>query len=230
MALDVRGTVVAAPRERNLERALRHVGIESELAAEIDQSVPEEVLRRFRSETRILNWTLVTVLEAASLIRQTGRDFSSAAIDRTVAYIESEYLDASTSLVDDSVLFTFVDALNTLHIGTLFAPDGPSWREHALIRRLFPLSLKASRGMYAGDQAGCNKLSPDFYRHLAGSVGTTTSRTLVVGDRLDKDISVGVEAGCKCVYIGPPPDEIPVANYHSFEKFAEAIVSEIERQ
>jgi FMN phosphatase YigB (HAD superfamily) len=201
MAFDVRGTLIDPPRSKNIERSLTNRGFTAALAAEIDRIAPDFVKSKYSDNTTVTNWTLVTVLEVVQLLRERGVHLSCLDIDAIVTEIEREYIDFSVALVGDIELHRFVEFAEKLAITVLFIPDGPSWREEAVLRRLFPRTLGAGVQIFASDTAGCNKLGLRFYSNLASSLGIDPSSILVIGDRYDKDVSKAVEAGAQSVLI-----------------------------
>ena len=232
MALDLRGTVVETPRSGNLERSLLSLGVERVLAAEVETVLPELVRTRYVAEEQVLNWTLVTVLAAREHLFAAGVELTPVDCDAIMGQIEVEYLADSKPLVSDHDLHAFVQRAKAAGVETVFIPDGPSWRERELLRRLFPQTMASGCGVFGADTAGSNKLGARFYLALARHFDLSPSSVLVVGDRLDKDVKFGLEAGCQCTYIGPTLEAVPkgVAQFLTFNDFVNSEPNTEERQ
>jgi hypothetical protein len=67
VALDVRGTLLQAPRGGRLTRAFAPEGVATATLEAMDEQVPGRVLRLYPATTSVVDWTLVTVLEAQDL-------------------------------------------------------------------------------------------------------------------------------------------------------------------
>jgi len=205
IALDVRGTLIRPPRAGNLQRALSATGVDEPWLADLDAVVPSRVLSRFRDDTRVIDWTLVTVCEAARFATENGYSLTSSQVEAAYQYVRQEYETRSVPLLTDAQLESFAKGCQRLGVRVVAAADGAKGREERVLRSLFPSAASAFAGYFCSEDFSVNKLDASYYRKLAEACRVPPARLLVIGDRLDKDIQGALKAGCRAVLIGADP-------------------------
>lgn len=207
IALDVRGTLLSVPRDRNLVRCFQGA-VPVGLAEYIDSTVPELVLELYPNEEGVRDWTLVTLLESVKLLRLNGLELSAIEIERAAQYLADEYHRASTPLVSDDRLAFAIRSLGLQGVRTILCADGPQAREEVTLRTHLPQTLAASDFVYTSEAAGVNKLAPTYFEELLSQIGAAAEEMLVIGDRLDKDIAAAKQIGAHGLLVNrPAPDE-----------------------
>lgn len=205
IALDVRGTLIRPPRAENLRRAFTAAGVDAVWIADLDAVVPGRVLALFRDDARVIDWTLVTVCEAARFATENGHPLTSSQIEAAYQHVRYEYETCSVPLLTDALLESFAKGCQRLGVRVAVAADGPRGREERLLRSLFPAATSVFAGYFCSEDFSVNKLDASYYRKLAEACRLPPARMLVIGDRLDKDIQGALKAGCRAVLIGTDP-------------------------
>lgn len=202
VALDVRGTLLRAPRDGHLTRAFTDSGVTAATLEAMDAQVPDMVLQRYPRSTSVVDWTLVTVLEAGCLAAERGEMLDSTALELAFQRLNVEYRTRSQPLVDDVALLETVRTLNRGGIDVILSADGPAQRERDVLGAVFPRTSAHGVDVFSSEGAGTNKLGDEFFSRLAAHRQLPPSRIMVVGDRLEKDVLPALSAGCEAVLIG----------------------------
>jgi FMN phosphatase YigB (HAD superfamily)/nicotinamide mononucleotide adenylyltransferase len=211
VALDVRGTLLRAPRGGHLTRAFTGSGLGAATLAAMDAEVPASVLERYPRSTSVVDWTLVTILEAGRFAAERGEPLDSVVLERAFQRLNAEYRTRSVPLVEDAALLETVRALNRSGVEVILSADGPAQRERDVLRAVFPRTAAYGLEVFSSEEAGTNKLGDAFFARLAEHRRLPPARIVVVGDRLDKDVFPALAAGCAAVLIGETDRPVPQA-------------------
>jgi FMN phosphatase YigB (HAD superfamily)/nicotinamide mononucleotide adenylyltransferase len=203
VALDIRGTLLRAPRGGHLTRAFRGAQLSDDLLKAVDAEVPRLVLERYPHTTSVMDWTLVTVLEAGRYAAEHGEQLDSTDLEQAFQRLNVEYRTRSQPLVTDEALLETASALTRMGIRVVFAADGPSQRERDALRAVFPRTAQAYLDLFSSEAAGTNKLGSAYFVRLVEYCAVPASRVLVIGDRMDKDVRPALDVGCEAILIGP---------------------------
>jgi FMN phosphatase YigB (HAD superfamily)/nicotinamide mononucleotide adenylyltransferase len=206
IALDVRGTLLTVPREGNLTRSLAGL-VPPALLEDADRLVPPIVLARYGQEFSVRDWTLVTLLECCDMLRSHGVELNAVDTELAVQRLADEYRLHSVPLVDDERLAFALAELRLGGVRTVAAADGPQAREQATLKTQLPHTYSALHDVFSSETAGVNKLSSDYFERLLKREGLCPSQLLVIGDRIDKDITPAKTIGAHCLLVKEPSQE-----------------------
>ncbi|WP_156371456.1 HAD hydrolase-like protein [Nocardia arizonensis] len=225
VAIDIRGTLLKAPRGGHLSRALQNKGIPPDVMAHLDSVVPALVLERYKEATSVVDWTMMTLLEAANLASTLEYPIGPLDIESAFQALNSEYRTKSVALVDDNELRETIVSMRRLGVDVIFAADGPSQRERDVLRSCLPNTAALNLDVFSSELAGINKLSDTYFVRLVELYDRRPSDVLIVGDRIDKDVMPALRAGCHAIHIGSTVD----TNFPTAESMGAILASKPER-
>lgn len=202
VAFDIRGTLLRAPRNGHLTRALRHTTISGETLARLDADVPGRVLDQYRASVSVTDWTLVTLLEAVRLAGELGEPVDSVDVENAFQHLNREYREQSIPLVDDEMLYETVLAMQRGGLRVVFAADGPTQREREVLNSCLPKTASLGLDIYSSELAGVNKLSNDYFARIVAYYDERAADVLIIGDRLEKDVRPAQQVGCHAILVG----------------------------
>lgn len=206
VAFDLRDTLVRSPRQGKVGRALRQVGVPEFLAEHADSVATLALQTKFVGLPRVVDWKLVEFYEAVLALAQEGLVLSPLDFERAFTFICDEYREKTVALVPEDVLIATCSLLATEGCGTAIVTDGPSAREAEVLGIVFP-AFASHLSLFTSGLAGANKFQPEYYEGLAAKFGIPPCRILVVGNRIDKDVSPARIAGCETCLIKCVPPE-----------------------
>jgi FMN phosphatase YigB (HAD superfamily) len=206
VAFDLRDTLVRSPRQGKVARALRQVGVPEFLATHADSAASLALQNKFAGLPGVVDWKLVEFYEAVLALAQQGLVLAPLDFERAFTFICDEYREKTVALVPETVLVTICSLLATEGCGTAVVTDGPSAREAEVLGTIFP-AFAARLSLFTSGLAGVNKFQPEYYERLAANFGIPPSRILVVGNRIDKDVTPARIAGCETCLIKCVPPE-----------------------
>lgn len=225
VAIDIRGTLLKAPRGGHLSRALQNKGIPTEVMAHLDSVVPALVLERHREATSVVDWTMVTLLEAVNLASTLGYPIGPLDIESAFQTLNSEYRTKSIALVDDNELRETIISMRQQGVNVIFAADGASQRERDVLRSCLPNTAALDLDVFSSELAGINKLSDAYFTRLVEFYDRRPSDVLIIGDRIDKDVMPALRAGCYAIHVGSTVD----ANFPTAESMGAILASKRKR-
>jgi hypothetical protein len=216
VGFDLRGTLIAPPRQGNLSRALVKLNVGYPIA-------PENVLAEAERDSQIIagremaegaigavDGALATVLTFGTLLQAAGWPVRGSDLARVMFLVEEEYCSKSVSLVDDLCLEGEVRRLQAGGVRCGVLADGPVYREQRVLSETLPRASSSFDFLYSSSQFGVNKHSREYYVQALNSLTLDIpSGLLVVADRVDKDLTSANGCGCQTILVGESGDSWP---------------------
>jgi HAD superfamily hydrolase (TIGR01549 family) len=196
VAFDLRGTLLDAARMGNLELVALNWGMPPAIAQDMNQQIPESVRLKYAAESKVLDWTLVTLAELWWHCHDLGYEIDSCAFEAAVHDVRNSYVQDAIPLVQDSQLVLLFEALRALRFSVVIVTDGDHSLQSRVIRQKFPRSSSFINRVFSSSQLGVNKYGSLYYQKVCEILGIETRELLVIGDRMDKDITPAQSAGC----------------------------------
>ncbi len=197
---DFRGTLVDVSEARQASNyevytflRSRKAEVTPEAFSHFFEKTRAYIKEKFARNQKIHNWNLLIASSLLSLFKVsvTGIELEELARKCDAAFVEKSqlYPDAKTIL----------DFFKTRNVKMGVVIDGTSERERALLARL---GLADFFDVVAiSQEVGSNKFSLFPLRVALTTLGLPPNEVIVVGDRIDKDISPANELGCVSVFL-----------------------------
>ncbi len=193
---DFRDTLVdvSKAREAQTEFLFNYCAVRTKVKFSLDEfkhkskQAHAAVMARFGNNQYIHNWSLLInkhLLDSLD-VKVEGKDFENLMNDLDSVFIEN------VSLFPDSV--TILDFLKSSGIKMGVVIDGTSKRENAVIDKLD--LRKFLRVIIISEEIGKNKFSLLPLQKALEPLHCLPAEVIVVGDRIDKDISPANKLGC----------------------------------
>jgi FMN phosphatase YigB (HAD superfamily) len=196
--VDLRGTLVLTPSVTVFVDEMVGQGVPGHLADDLQSRLTAE-LTNLSDMSEVLDWTAYAMGRLTRWLADSGQRFDES---RARSEFDARYLHDSRPTVSPKTFAHFIRALSNTGKRVVVVADGPTQRERRLLAQSYG-SAGAVVELVCSEALGVNKLSESFYLKALRRLSATPGRTVVIGDRLDKDIRPAAAVGCKTLLVGP---------------------------
>lgn len=197
LALDLRGTLISAPRITTLIPEFMEQGVPFTTAQRAQHRFDRQMQGPLQARGDIVDWTKYGADWIATAVAEDGGP--AVDVDAVVTVFRRRYLDRSRPLLEPESLRL---GLAGLEQRCVIVADGPHERESAVVERCFG-TAEWLPPLVSSEYLGVNKLTSEFFSRLAHLCGVAPTAMLIIGDRWDKDVLIPRRAGCRGAVVEP---------------------------
>ncbi len=194
---DLRGTLVDVAKAQLATRDFLYLQFGRSLSREAFDDAfhasKGEIIEKLGRNSTIINWDLLII---TNLMNRLGQKIDGSRLEKLMQEYNSIFVSNVSLFLDVEPCLRFLKDKN-LKLGVVI--EGTTARETAVLAKL---GLdKFFNVVVVSEEVGHNKLSPAPLQRAVEKTNLPAGEIIVVGDRIDKDISHANKLGCVSVLL-----------------------------